>query len=383
MNSTYPQTEEMTKNLNLSLSSEWQLWETKKKFILFVVIASLSIGFTRLAIKLTVIKSENLFHTFIQHLPGEIFESFFNLFLIFSIFYFFINRIRLWKPWNKILFYLFLTISCISLETFIDSCFPILNVDFKPAPVYEPDKFFFRFFGDTLLYFIILSLFTYIDTILDKKRLYFTGLLEEKSRSSLKEAQRIKAELKALQTQINPHFFFNALNSLSTLVSIDPAKAGKFIEDMSDMYRIILGSDKKELWTVKEEIHLIQNYINIEKVRFGERLLFTVNCVKEVEKLYLPCFLIQPLVENAIKHSIAPSISGGEIKVSIEMKEDLFIRVEDSRKEKVTARENSERERTGLENIKKRLLLTYGEKSEFTLDLKEFGALATIRIRNQ
>ena len=343
MNSTYPQTEEMTKNLNLSLSSEWQLWETKKKFILFVVIASLSIGFTRLAIKLTVIKTNNIFHTFICNLPGEIFESFINLFLIFCIFYFFINRLRTWKVWNKILFFLFLTMLCIILETFIDSCFPVLNTDLEHVPLQDFNKFFFRFFGDTVLYFIILSLFAYIDTILNKKRLYFTSLLEEKSRSSLKEAQRIKAELKALQTQINPHFFFNTLNSLSTLVSIDPTKAGKFIEDMSDMYRIILGSDKKELWTVKEEIHLIQNYINIEKVRFGERLLFTVNCVKEVEKLYLPCFLIQPLVENAIKHSIAPSISGGEIKVSIEMKEDLFIRVEDSRKEKVTARENSER----------------------------------------
>ncbi len=249
MSSINPQNNQSPNNRSVSNLQEWHLWETKKKFILFVIIASISIGFTRLAIKLTVISTEHLFRIFLYKLPGEIFESFFNLFLIFSFFYFFINRIRAWKPWNKIVFFLLLTVSCISLETFIDSCFPVLNTDYEPVSFNEPDKYLFRFFGDTALYFIILSLFAYIDGILDKKRQYFSELLEERSRASLEETQRIKAELNALQSQINPHFFFNSLNSLSTLVAIDPSKAEKFIGDMADMYRIILGTDKKEFWT--------------------------------------------------------------------------------------------------------------------------------------
>lgn len=378
MNSIYNKKEQRPDNRSHLNFQEWNLWETKKKFILFVSMASLSIGFTRLAIKLTVISTENLFQIFIYKLPGEIFESFFNLFLIFSIFYFFINRIRTWNAWSKMLFFLLLTVSCISLETFIDSCFPVLNIDFEPVSFNEPNQFFFRFFGDTVLYFIILSLFAYIDGILDKKRQYFSELLEERSRASLEETQRIKAELKALQSQINPHFFFNALNSLSTLVSLDPLKAEKFIGDLADMYRIILGTDKKEFWTLKEEMNLVQNYINIEKVRLGDRLNFKITCPKEIEKIHLPCFLIQPLVENAIKHGIAPSISGGEILVTIEQEDSLCIRVEDKRKEKILSRNDTGREKTGLDNIKRRLLLTYGDKSSFNLDIKPLGAAATL-----
>ena len=381
MNSINPQTTQNLNNMDVSNLQEWNLWETKKKFILFVLMASISIGFTRLAIKLTVISTEHLFQIFIYNLPGEIFESFFNLFLIFSFFYFFINRIRLWNPWSKILFFLLLTVSCISLETFIDSCFPVLNTDYEPVSFNEPNKYFFRFFGDTVLYFIILSLFAYIDGILDKKRQYFSELLEERSRASQEETQRIKAELKALQSQINPHFFFNALNSLSTLVSIDPSKAEKFIGDMADMYRIILGTNKKEFWTIKEEMNLIQNYINIEKVRLGERLNFKIVCPKELEKIHIPCFLIQPLVENAIKHGIAPSISGGEILIAIEQADSLCIRVEDKRKEKIVSRIETEREKTGLKNIKRRLLLTYGDQSGFTLEINALGALATLKIK--
>ncbi len=100
-----------------------------------------------------------------------------------------------------------------------------------------------------------------------------------------------------------------------------------------------------------------------------------------MEKIPIPCFLIQPLVENAIKHGIAPAISGGKILVSIEQGDSLCIRVEDNRKEKIVSRIETEREKTGLKNIKRRLLLTYGDQSGFTLEVNALGALATLKIK--
>ena len=360
---------------------EWGLWETNKKFIFFILLAGISIGIITVMIKMTLIQNEHLYLTFLRNLPGEIFEAFFNLFLIFSIFYFYIPKIRPWNFWKKISFFLILTTLCISLETFIDSLFPVLNMDMDAVSFEDPNQFLFHFFGDVFLYFVILSLFAYIDSLLDKKRQYLIRLMEQKSKASHEETQRIKAELKALKSQINPHFFFNTLNSLSTLISLDPAKAESFIRDISDIYRVMLGMDKKEFWTIQEETELIRNYINIEKVRLGERLDFEIICDKKLGNFHIPCFLIQPLVENSIKHGISPSISGGKIILKIEMNQDLTILVEDSRTEKIHQSNETERERMGLENIKRRLFLTYGEKCSFDLEIGSLGAKATIKIK--
>src|SRR5204862_508014 len=113
------------------------------------------------------------------------------------------------------------------------------------------------------------------------------------------------AELRALRAQINPHFLFNSLNSISALTSIDPARARDMCVLLSDFLRLTLGLGEKASVRFSEELDLLQKYIAIEKVRFGTRLTMLEEIQEESKSCLLPPLLLQPLVENAVKHGIA------------------------------------------------------------------------------
>lgn len=170
------------------------------------------------------------------------------------------------------------------------------------------------------------------------------------------------AELKALRMQIDPHFLFNSLNSISALTTTNPELARTMTTTLADFFRKSLQYGSKETVSLKEELSLLNHYLDIEKIRFGKRL----NVVQHIEPDTLSCLtpplLLQPLVENAIKHGIADSIEGGTVSISAQTKSDrLFISVEnpigdDSSKKKGTG--------LGLEIVKKRLAATYGKESD-------------------
>lgn len=169
------------------------------------------------------------------------------------------------------------------------------------------------------------------------------------------------AELKALKAQINPHFLFNSLNSISALTSIDPARARDMCVLLGEFLRMTLGFGEKTMVHFSEELDLLQKYLTIEKIRFGDRLKTKEAVQEESRTCLLPPLLLQPLMENAIRHGIANLPEGGEVRLTAERQNGrLEILVENSWDPDAPPRRSSG---MGLRNVKQRLEARYGKEA--------------------
>ncbi len=176
---------------------------------------------------------------------------------------------------------------------------------------------------------------------------------------------KTKAELDALQTKVNPHFLFNTLNSIASLISENPSAAEETVEKLSDLFRHSLRYTEKDNVTLAEELDLVRTYLEIEKVRLGDRLQYDVRCDKRLRDIQLPAMLIQPLVENGIKHGIAPALGGGSISVDAkEVNGACVISVQDSGK---GFQSEGETDGFGLRSVQERLKLRYGERASLEI----------------
>lgn len=175
---------------------------------------------------------------------------------------------------------------------------------------------------------IIASIRALISYFIFKERNIITE--NEKKISNLREL-KAKAELKSLQSQINPHFLYNSLNSIVSLAPIDAVKTQKMAHSLSDLFKYSINRKGKKMSTVKDEIEMVKSYLEIEKIRFGERLQFDIEVSKEIENYEIPLFLIQPLVENAVKHGISQKEGKGKIVLKIDKNTNkLIISVSDN-----------------------------------------------------
>lgn len=202
-----------------------------------------------------------------------------------------------------------------------------------------------------LFYYLLFVMFYYLI-------LYYDDLQEKlKSESELQKLVT-KAELDALKSQINPHFLFNSLNSISSLTITKPEKAQEMVIKLSDFLRYSLSHNKNEQTNLKEEFENLKRYLDIEKIRFGKRLTFVYDIPDKCLSCRIPNMILQPLIENSIKHGVYKSSE--EIEVEIRCREEKdYIAIEiindydpDTKKPKG--------EGVGLKNIKKRLQLIYG-----------------------
>jgi len=151
---------------------------------------------------------------------------------------------------------------------------------------------------------------------------------EIKAKLNQQELQVIKlkqmksrAELQTLQAKINPHFLYNSLNSIASLIHDNPVKAEEMVLSLSELFRYSTNSQGKSFSPVKDEVKMVKTYIDVEKVRFGENLNFVLHLDRDAEKYYIPRFLIQPLVENAVKHGTS-KVKNGTIELSISKEEN-------------------------------------------------------------
>lgn len=190
-----------------------------------------------------------------------------------------------------------------------------------------------------------------------------------------------QAQLDNLAVQLNPHFLFNSLNSIKSLVIEDPKTARRAIDLLSDILRSSLYEKDAPFISIKDELGLVKDYIELEKVRFEERLNMSINMDKALENFMIPPLSIQLLVENAIKHGIDKRINGGTIELSIrESEEKLEIKVQNPGRMTDKGSENG----IGLKNLSKRLALQYNGEASLTLkNESEDQVTATIRIPNQ
>lgn len=211
-----------------------------------------------------------------------------------------------------------------------------------------------------VVYFTLRARVEHMAAILAEKE------LNEERLSRLKT----EAELQALQAKINPHFLFNTLNSIASLIAENPKAAEATVEKLSELFRYSLKNAENSTVTLGEELEIVRTYLEIEKVRFGDRLDYDISCDDSLRDIKLPALLIQPLVENSIKHGIAKETKGGRIRVSARrIGETYTIVVNDSGKgfEHVNGASGF-----GLRSVEERLRLRYGEAASLRIGRNDY-----------
>ncbi len=177
-----------------------------------------------------------------------------------------------------------------------------------------------------------------------------------------------EAEIKALKAQVNPHFLFNSLNSISALTSIDPARARQMCIALSDFLRNSLRLGERQSIPLGEELVLTRSYLDVERVRFGKKLRIRQHLEQGCEDCDVPPLLVQPLVENAIKHGIATLAEGGEIALTGERSKDqLRVTVENPFDPDAPP---AQKTGFGLLGVKNRLHARYGNAGKLEIDVQ-------------
>jgi len=202
--------------------------------------------------------------------------------------------------------------------------------------------------------------------------------------------QLVEAELRALRAQINPHFLFNSLNTIAALISLEPEKAEKFTVRLAKVFRYVLLHADQPLSAIDEEMDFLRTYLEIEQIRFGERLLVEFDVENSIAHTAVPSLILQPLVENAIKHGIAPKVSKSRILVQAKRRDGMvLLSVEDDgiglfANGKQLGRSLSgsgSGTGVGLQNVRERLHTMYGTTASLSLvDIPGGGIRATLEI---
>ena len=171
------------------------------------------------------------------------------------------------------------------------------------------------------------------------------------------------AELRALRAQLNPHFLYNSLNSISALTAVDPASARRMCMLLADFLRETLALSVRDRIPLADELALTDRFLGIEQVRFGNRLQIERDVDHGASQCRVPPLLLQPLVENAVTHGIASLVDGGVIRLNVVRRHDrLSIAIENPRDADAPARRSRG---VGLENVRQRLITMFGPDARF------------------
>jgi hypothetical protein len=213
--------------------------------------------------------------------------------------------------------------------------------------------------------------------------IYFAAVgLREYRTVRLKQSELARAlqlaELRLLKSQLNPHFLFNALNTVRSLIADNPLRAQSAVTRLANTLRYTLSSRHEELVTFAQELDIVTDYLELESMRFEDRLRIERDVPADAASVYIPVMLLQTLVENAIKHGVAKLPSGGLLRISAVLeKEMLNVEIENPRP---PAPIPATDEGVGLRNARDRLRLLFGTRATLDLDLSK-PAVATARLR--
>jgi two-component system LytT family sensor kinase len=200
----------------------------------------------------------------------------------------------------------------------------------------------------------------------------------ELAQSSLK-TQLAQAQLRALKMQLHPHFLFNTLHSISSLVLEDPPKANSMIARLGDFLRWTIENSEQQLVTLKEETEFLRCYLDIEQVRFGDRLTVTFALEPQTLSAQVPHLILQPVVENAIQHAIAPRAVRGQINIQANRVDSLLrVAVSDNGPGITLNAIGPAKKCVGLTNVRTRLQQIYGPDFRFELTNGGNGGLTVV-----
>jgi LytS/YehU family sensor histidine kinase len=201
--------------------------------------------------------------------------------------------------------------------------------------------------------------------VFTRARLEMVSLLAGQAAISIANARYHALQLEAQQAKISPHFLFNALSSIAELATVDGAKAESAIVKLAHLYRYILTSSTTEFVSLDRELSIVRDYLSLEKLRFGAKLEFSVTHEGPVENVRLPGLLIQPLVENSIRHAVAPKLGDGSVWVHADVQRGrcTIVVQDDGDSTKHTGTGTG----FGLRSVQQRLELVYGGRFRFAI----------------
>jgi two-component system LytT family sensor kinase len=244
------------------------------------------------------------------------------------------------------------------ISAVISSGLWILFIYIVMVTVFGSDEKYQNFFYQTLLWRFLIGLMLYAVVV---SFYYLVSYYSESRERALKESELknlvTQAELKSLKFQINPHFIFNSLNSMSALTEIDPKKAKEMIIKLADFLRYILATNEREKNKLSEELKNIRLYLDIEKIRFEDKFDYSEEINDECNKAEIPNMILQPLFENVIKHAVYETFDKVHLTLKCSIADGyLRIQLQNNFDESSRSRKGAG---VGLKNINDRLTLIY------------------------
>jgi signal transduction histidine kinase len=211
---------------------------------------------------------------------------------------------------------------------------------------------------------------------------YYSKFREREAQAAELAGRLARAQLQALRMQLNPHFLFNTLNAISSLMLKDVVAANKMLSRLGDLLRLTLEQVDQQEVPLQQELEFLRRYLEIEQIRFGDRLQLRVNVDPSTLNAAVPNLILQPLVENAVRHGIEARETGGQIELrSIRDNGCLVLQVSDNgpglplETAPATEASHETRERIGLNNTRERLRKLYGENQRFDLTSNPLGGV--------
>ncbi len=210
---------------------------------------------------------------------------------------------------------------------------------------------------------------------------FYKGMIGKAKDAQEARELAVKAELKALRAQVNPHFLFNTLNSISALIAIDPKRADLMVQRLSEVFRYVLTASEKEWTTLEEEWQFLDNYLEIERIRFDEKLRVEKFAEPGVLRAKIPGLLLQPIVENAIKHGLSNKVGSGLLIMrAIQKNGDIEIEITDDGE---IGFSTDSQNGMGLKNVRDRIQKSFGEKYGLTIESAVPGTRVRITLPNK
>ena len=185
-----------------------------------------------------------------------------------------------------------------------------------------------------------------------------------------REQAELASRIQSLQSRIRPHFLFNSMNIIASLISIDPDLAEEVVEDLSSLFRASLNDSTSEPVTLAQELDLCEKYVYIESLRLDDRLTVQWDVNVDTAAISIPLLTLQPLLENSIYHGIQPLPKGGTVTVSVEL-EGPHVQIEITNPMSDTSYEHKQGNRMAIDNIRNRMTALYGPEALLTTDISE------------
>lgn len=236
----------------------------------------------------------------------------------------------------------------------------------SPMPVALP-AFIFHFYANFITYWVIVAVAHAID--------YGRRYRERQLRASRLEARLAQVQLEVLRMKLQPHFLFNTLHAISTLMHRDADAADRMLAQLGDLLRLTIERIGVHEVALKEELEFLRSYLEIEQTRFEDRLRVIIDAEPETLDAYVPNLILQPLVENSIRHGIAPRATPGNVEVRAERADGRLRLIVRDDGPGLSGDSGTVREGLGLTNVRARLRQLYGAEQELRLANRPEGGL--------